>query len=145
MTATQEFVLATTAAINGLTIPIASGAYKLSLQVNWSTDSNTAGITVGISFPAARRAIFMVAAQPATVTPVLAVVSVTGQGSGVGFDLFAVTSGTANARISTVEGNLIATGSGNLLLFARTKVQSASCRVLDGSNIVVWKIGSTGV
>lgn len=141
MSATQNFLTTVTEQIAGLTMVMGSGAYKMQAWFPYLLDTATAGITVGIQFPAARRAQGMVVASvAAALTPGVTFVQSLLSTSGVGLQLVAITSGTAVTRFFKVEADFLVSGSGNLLWWARAEVGGSTAKLLDGCEVVLWKI-----
>jgi hypothetical protein len=139
MSATQNFLTTVTGAFNQMTIPIASGRlYNIKAMIPYALDfANSAGITLGVTFPAARRAYFQCAFS--TPNPVLTAIYA------AGIDLAAVTSGTTVMRMFAVDGQLFCSGSGNLIFYAKAELANSTAKILDGGFVVAWNIGPQAI
>ena len=102
-------------------------------------DTATNGLTLGIGFPAARRAIFNVSFVAAAAnTPTVTTVNfAAGVSSG---DLAAITSGTTVARMIDIDGLLLCSGSGNLIFYGKAEVANSTAKFLDGGSVVAFQI-----
>ena len=137
LSGTQQFATTVTATFNQLTIPIASGqVYRVRAILPYRLDSGTSGIRLGLLFPAARRALFLLQGQAGVDAAALQsqVIRVSG-----GSILLAT--GTAVDAWLAVEGVLLCSGSGNLMFFGATELAGATARVQDGGNVTVWNMG----
>lgn len=138
--ATQNLLTTVTATINQLVIPLQTGVlYKIAGTVAWTLDGNSNGITIGLSFPAARRAWFTgvisQAAAAAPIAPHLTAIVAAG-------DMMAITSGTALPRYLEIAGEIMLTGTGNLAVYGKSEVANATAKVLDGGSLIAWNMGS---
>jgi hypothetical protein len=142
MSATQNFTTTVTATLNGLTIAILSGGvYLFQGMIAYACNNGAAnGITIGVSFPAARRAHFKARFTAAAATNADALTSINAAG-----DLFAVTSGTTVARYAAVDGMLLCSGQGNMIFYGKAENANSTAQVLDGSHLIVWVPGSQAV
>jgi hypothetical protein len=145
MTATQNFATTVTANINALTVPIASGfIYAIRAVIPWSLDSAAGGINIGIAtFPAARYAYFRGHFTQAAAAPALAMQTTGRQSSG---DIMQITSGTAGAiRYLEIAGELLCSGSGNLIFDAKAEVANTTAKVMDGGYVIAWNVGARAI
>ena len=143
MTATQNFTTTVTALFNQMTMPIASGQiYNIRGVLNYTLDNgNSNGITIGLQFPAARRANFQAGFTAAAVLgPALTNVAMAGTTSGVGTNLAVITSGTNAMRGIFIDGTLLCSGSGHLIFFGAAEVANSTAKVLDGSHLIAWNV-----
>ena len=152
--ATQNFLTTVTQTFNQMTLAIASGQmYRIDAMIPWLLDTATAGITIGLSFPAARRFNFhakigpVAAAGGITVlTGIPGAVAVTAPASGAGMPIMVITSGTAGVqRMMHLEGQLLCSGSGNLLFYGQAEVSNTTAKVLDGGHVIAWNIASLAI
>lgn len=145
MSATQNFTTTVTASFNQMTMPIASGQlYHLKGAINFTLDSGSQGITIGLQFPAARRAKFngWVPAQVVNPDPpTLTGITMNGTTSGVGTNFGVWTSGTALGRVMMFDGELLCSGSGNLIFFGLSESANTTGKILEGSHVIAWNIG----
>jgi len=140
LTNTQNFLTTITGTFNSMTVPMASGqAYKIHASIPWTLDGNSNGITLGMSFPAARRAWFsgIVPQAAGVATIALSLTAFTAAG-----DFFSVTSGTAAARTYVLDGDIICSGSGNFFFYAKAEIANATAKVLEGASIICWNMGT---
>lgn len=139
MSATQLFANTTTATFNQLTMDVPSGVvYSFRAVINYSLDSPTNGIRIGLKFPAARRANFRIIGETAGVGTPLVHTEINVDGGSVLY-----TSGTANSpRSIAIDGTLLCSASGRLVFFGANELNSGTTRVLDGSHFVAWNIGT---
>jgi len=145
--ATQLVMSTVTNLLGELTVPIASGfLYKLKATVVFTNDSNTAGLTVGIQFPAARRATFL-SAGPVSGALQASVFAAGGTGttSGDGIDLISTTTGTTVSRQLEIEGTLLCSGSGAIQFYQKSELNGTTSRIMEGSSIIVWNMGALAV
>jgi hypothetical protein len=146
MTATQNFTLNTTATFNAMTVAIASGfVYRVKAAIVYRLDGNSNGINVGISFPAARRAAFSIAWPGSVLNAQLTAASAVGIATAIpaSVDLFQISSGTAGVdRWAEIDGTLLCTGTGKLVFYARAEVAAATAKIMEGSNVIVWQMGT---
>ncbi len=141
LSATQAFLTTVTQTFNQMTVPIASGQiYRVSMTLPYRFDAAANGMRLGLLFPAARRASFM-----ATMDQGISAVAATNvRLVGAGAELF-VGSGTAVADHIQIDGTLICSGSGNLMVYGRADSAGATGLVLDGASVIVWNIGTLAV
>jgi hypothetical protein len=142
---TQNFLTTVTQTFNQMTMPVASGQiYRVKATICYALDGNSNGLFVGINFPAARRAAFSTRWPGSQ----LGAETVSGTAFGgataiAGGELFSVASATALVdRWAEIDGILMASGSGNLLFYGRSEVAGATAKILGGSNIIMWNIGT---
>lgn len=146
MSATQNFLTTITGTFNQMTINIASGQiYQIRALIPYILDLSTAGLTLGLVFPAARRAYFNCAFVAAAASPgAPALTAITGDLATR--DLAAVTSGTAGiARFFHVDGTLFCSGSGQFLFYARAETANQTSKIADGGSIVCWNMGAQAI
>jgi hypothetical protein len=140
LSGTQQFTTTVTANFNQMTIPIASGQmYQIRAALPYNFDGNSAGIRIGLLFPAARRANFRAITETAAVGTVTSNV-ITASGGSV-----LVTSGTTVERNMTIDGVLLCSGSGNLIFYGASEVANLTARVLDGGSVIAWNLGPQAV
>lgn len=137
---TQNLLTTVTATINQLVIALQTGTlYKVAGTVAWTLDGNSNGITIGLTFPAARRAWFTgviaQAAAAAAIAPHLTAIVTQG-------DLMAITSGTALPRYLEIAGEIMITAPGNLAVYGKAEISNATAKALDGGALIVWNMGS---
>lgn len=143
MSATQNFLTTITVTFNQMTIPIASGrVYSIRGNIAYALDGNSNGITIGLSFPAARRAYFVARMQAAAAGALAAPTLTAIQAAG---DLAAFTSGTVAVRYLDFDGMLVCSGSGNFFPYAKAEVANATAKALDGSHVIAWNMGTITV
>jgi hypothetical protein len=142
---TQNFLTTVTQTFNQMTMPVASGQiYRVKATICYALDGNSNGLFVGINFPAARRAAFSTRWPGSQ----LGAETVSGTAFGgataiAGGELFSVASATALVdRWAEIDGILMASGSGNLMFYGRSEVAGATAKILGGSNIIMWNIGT---
>ena len=143
LSATQNFTTTVTATIAGLSANLTSGQiYQIKAFIPWTLDGNSNGITIGLNFPAARRAYFRGSMgtpnQAAFLPIVLTGLIATG-------DLMVVTTGTVATRYLEIDGTLLLSGSGPLVLHGRAEVANATAKVLDGASLLIWNMGAQAV
>jgi hypothetical protein len=143
MSATQNFLTVVTGTFNQMTVDIASGFnYQIQARIPYSLENTSAALTIGLSFPAARRAYFQGFMQPAGAAALAAPVLTAIQAVG---DLAVWTSGTAATRTLVVDGYLLCSGSGKLVFYGKSEAANLTAKVLDGGSIICWNIGAITV
>lgn len=148
LSATINFLTTVTATFGQMTLPIASGhVYMIDGIFPYLLDAAAYGITLGVNFPAARRAMFQTSFIAAAVAPGAGVMTML-IGDGVGGvaarTLAVVTSGTTLPRYLVVKGTLLCSGSGNLVWWGAGETNTTG-KFLDGCSVIVWHMGSVTV
>lgn len=131
-----------------MTIPIASGnAYSIKAEIGWQLGANSSALTLGLSFPACRRAGFQAVASQGAAAGAVAGAAFAGVAvpGGTGTSVMAITSGTVAPRYVSINGQLLCSGSGNLIFWVMPEVTSGLVNILDGSSIIVWNMGTVTV
>lgn len=124
-----------TATFAQMTVPIESGhVYQIQGVFPYRLHNATAGFRLGFLFPAVQRAAVIGMVENPLLSPQMLQISDTGQS-------YFVSSGTSVQRSFTVQGTLLCSGSGNLMVFGLSELSDRTADVLDGASFTVWKLG----
>lgn len=129
-----------------MTTPIASGqVYQINALLVYSLSAAAGGITLGVAFPAARRATFHVVASltAGQATAPAGFFSVYNLGGSVNAaDIATIISGTTVPRMIQINGALVCSGSGNLIFYAKSEVAGDTTKILENSSILAFPCGT---
>lgn len=129
------FTTTVTQTFDQLTIPLASGrVYQLRAIFPFQASHATAGVRVGLLFPAAVRAIFVVGYPSSGIGLSQGIISASGQS-------VLSTTGTAAEMVVTFDGSIVCSGSGNLMFFGATELANTTSRLHSGGSVIVWDVG----
>jgi uncharacterized membrane protein len=138
-----QFAGVGTATLAALTFEIASGiTYSINYSLPWRTGSTTAGLRVGLLFPAAITAAFnvdMTNSSDGTTYYHSGLINASGD------SVVNPSAPTQNLDLACViEGTLLCSGSGKIMVYGAGEVATASAsapRFRQGGNGICWAIG----